>query len=299
MKKIIPFFYIPLLFICSFVNGQEYTHAYYMDEGLNSTGKANALIIGKGFKDKNLFRIDCYSIRDNRLLLTLHCTDSSFSDLEGIFTSYHGNGKTRNTGSYENSLKEREWNEWDSLGRFIDSAIYKQDKKMQVATFSYYANNLMSCYTFRDSLLDTYHSINYDEASAKSSEVFFIGQKGILRSYTSTGIQTDSLFTREEIEADFPGGEKGWRRYLQDNLDPNVPVNHRSRAGIFPVVVRFIVKKDGSIDDVKAETNFGYGMEKEVIRIIKNGPKWIPATQYGRKVNAYRRQPVTFVVAEQ
>jgi periplasmic protein TonB len=37
-------------------------------------------------------------------------------------------------------------------------------------------------------------------------------------------------------------------------------------------------------------------MEDEVVRTIKNGPKWEPAIQYGQEVNAYRRQPVTFVV---
>jgi protein TonB len=64
------------------------------------------------------------------------------------------------------------------------------------------------------------------------------------------------------------------------------------------VVVRFIVNKDGEISDISAETNLGHGMEQEVIRLIKTSPKWIPASQYGRKVNAYRRQPVTFQIDE-
>jgi periplasmic protein TonB len=40
-------------------------------------------------------------------------------------------------------------------------------------------------------------------------------------------------------------------------------------------------------------------MEAEVIRMIKRSPKWIPAQQEGRFVNAYRQQPVTFVVEEE
>jgi len=39
-------------------------------------------------------------------------------------------------------------------------------------------------------------------------------------------------------------------------------------------------------------------MEKEVMRIIKKGPKWQPAMQDGKPLNAYRRQPVTFMVSE-
>ncbi len=64
------------------------------------------------------------------------------------------------------------------------------------------------------------------------------------------------------------------------------------------MIVRFIVSKDGSISDVQAETKFGHGMEEEAIRAIKKGPRWTPAIQNGRNVNAYRRQPITFVVAE-
>jgi protein TonB len=39
-------------------------------------------------------------------------------------------------------------------------------------------------------------------------------------------------------------------------------------------------------------------MEEEAVRAIKWGPKWKPAIQNGRNVNAYRQQPITFVVAE-
>ena len=40
----------------------------------------------------------------------------------------------------------------------------------------------------------------------------------------------------------------------------------------------------------------GLWMEMEVIRIMSFCPKWKPAIQYGRNVNAYRRQPITFIV---
>ena len=46
-------------------------------------------------------------------------------------------------------------------------------------------------------------------------------------------------------------------------------------------------------------TNWGYGMENEVVRIIKNGPAWVPAVQDGKQVQAYRKQPITFVVIDE
>ena len=58
----------------------------------------------------------------------------------------------------------------------------------------------------------------------------------------------------------------------------------------------FVVDKEGSISDVKALTKNGYGTEQEVMRLVKIGPKWTPAIQYGRPVKAYRKQPITFIV---
>ena len=109
----------------------------------------------------------------------------------------------------------------------------------------------------------------------------------------------NKIFNKVEVEAAFPGGESAWVKYLRKNLDPNVPIDNGAPEGTYQVVVRFVVSKDGSISDVQAETTHGYGMEQEAIKIIKKGPKWTPALQNGRNVNAYRRQPITFVVSEQ
>lgn len=107
------------------------------------------------------------------------------------------------------------------------------------------------------------------------------------------------IFTKVEVDASFPGGETAWRRYLERNLDANTPIDNGAPEGTYRVIVRFIVAKDGSVSDVQPETNFGYGMEAEAVKIIKKGPKWTPAIQNGRSVSAYRRQPVTFIVQEQ
>ncbi len=104
------------------------------------------------------------------------------------------------------------------------------------------------------------------------------------------------VFEKVEIEASFPGGESGWRRFLERNLDPNVPVENGAPEGSYTVWVQFIVDKEGNISDVKALTNHGYGMEDEAVKTIKKGPKWVPAQQNGRQVKAYRKQPITFVV---
>jgi len=107
----------------------------------------------------------------------------------------------------------------------------------------------------------------------------------------------NKIFEKVEVEAEFPGGLPAWRRYLERNLNAQVPSDAGAPTGSYTVVVKFIVDKSGSISDVKALTSHGFGMEEEAVRAIKRGPKWTPAIQNGRNVNAYRQQPITFVVA--
>ena len=53
---------------------------------------------------------------------------------------------------------------------------------------------------------------------------------------------------------------------------------------------------DGTVSDIKALTNLGYGLEQEAIRVLKKAAKWKPAIQDGRQVKAYRKQAITFQV---
>ncbi len=112
-------------------------------------------------------------------------------------------------------------------------------------------------------------------------------------------IPQNVIFDRVEVEAMFPGGLEAWREFLSENLRPEIPVKKKAPVGKYMVVVQFIVDKDGSLMDFNALTNHGYGMEKEVIRILKKSPNWTPARQNGRPVRAYRKQPVTFQVTEE
>lgn len=109
----------------------------------------------------------------------------------------------------------------------------------------------------------------------------------------------NGVFEKVDVEATFSGGERAWRKYLEQNLNPNVPVENSAPVGIYTVIVQFIVDKTGAVSDIKTLTNFGYGMEQEVIRIMKQSPMWTPASQNNRTVKAYRKQPVTFVLEDE
>ena len=103
------------------------------------------------------------------------------------------------------------------------------------------------------------------------------------------------IFEKVEIESNFAGGLDSWRKFLEKNLNAHVPVDNGAPAGKFTVWVQFLVDKNGNPSDIKALTSMGYGMEEEVIRIIKKS-RWSPAVQGGRFVKSYKKQPVTFLL---
>ncbi len=104
------------------------------------------------------------------------------------------------------------------------------------------------------------------------------------------------IHEKVEIEATVIGGEMAWRRYLETYMNVMVPYNNGAPIGKYTIVVQFIIEKGGNVSDVKALTNFGYGMEEEAVRLIKDGPTWTQAMQGGKNVKAYHKQPITFVV---
>lgn len=158
-------------------------------------------------------------------------------------------------------------------------------------------------------LIEQVHALKGNEAIEKYGEK---GKSGVLEfklkkvTISDATLSTDTtedpevsgnkIFEKVEIEASFPGGDAAWRKYLEKNLDASIPVKNNAPEGTYTVIVQFIVDKEGNISEVKALTKHGYGMEAEVIRVIRKGPKWSPAIQDGRMVKAYRKQPVTFMV---
>ena len=109
---------------------------------------------------------------------------------------------------------------------------------------------------------------------------------------------SEEVFDKVDIDASFPGGDKAWIKFLQTHLNANVPVDNGAPAGKYTVWVQFIVDKEGNVTALNPLTTQGYGMEAEVMRILKLVPKWTPASQNGRLVKAYRKQPVTFIIED-
>jgi periplasmic protein TonB len=118
----------------------------------------------------------------------------------------------------------------------------------------------------------------------------------------------DKVFQKVEIDAEFPGGNNAWFKYVSREIERNMDeLQEDGKSGT--TVVLFIVDKEGAVSEVRAlpcgEAGVpnclgpGTKLAEVAVAAIKKGPKWKPAVQNGRNVKAYRRQPVTFRLEEQ
>lgn len=111
--------------------------------------------------------------------------------------------------------------------------------------------------------------------------------------------KTKHLFNKVEIEAAVDKNE--WRSTLQKNLQPTIEAAAAKGMppGNYTINVKFIVRKDGTVSDIKALNDPGYGLAESAVKAVSTGPKWKPGLQNGKPVNSYHTQPVTVVIQKQ
>ena len=207
---------------------QDYKFVYYLDKDLNSTSKGKATIIGKAYEHNGLLILNCFPKNSDKMSVAATVKDSTLSTLHGIFRSYHDNMQIESEGNYFENEMEGLWKYWNSEGYITDSAFYEKGVRIAYGSFRYYfkkptlkqlfsssgKNKILYLYdaSFTDSLKDTFSEKEQtfvDGIARTEYEVFFAGNKGLLKQYDSLGVVTaDSVFTRDSKEAEFKGGEK-------------------------------------------------------------------------------------------
>ncbi|RYZ00231.1 MAG: hypothetical protein EOO11_02260 [Chitinophagaceae bacterium] len=112
---------------------------------------------------------------------------------------------------------------------------------------------------------------------------------------------TVGVFTKVDVEADYPGGLPAWKQFLYSNLNPDPIASALPKKTKYfeqTARVQFIVCSDGTVCNVKVLNDVLPAVRREAERVIRQSGTWVPAEQNGRKVKAYRTQPITFVITD-
>lgn len=90
----------------------------------------------------------------------------------------------------------------------------------------------------------------------------------------------------------FPGGPQVMQKYLEEHIvRPSVM---REICSARRLIAGFVVEKDGSLSQITIvkSINGCPDFDFEVLRVIKNMPKWNPGKLNGRWVRCYYKMPV-------
>ncbi len=102
----------------------------------------------------------------------------------------------------------------------------------------------------------------------------------------------DTVYRSVEQMPRFPGGEAALMKYINSHINyPTAAAMNKIEGN---VVVQFVVKKDGSIGEVKVVRSVEKNLDREAVRVIKSLPKFTPGRQNGEAVNVWYTLPVPF-----
>lgn len=246
----------------------------YYDSTWLPTSKETAFFYSRYEMLDNYYLCHSYWVNSGNLFSIATYSDIALLKKVGLYLHLYENGQVSDSAFHDMDGNIKLAYHFYDNGQLADSTFYGENGIVD-SGFHYYKNGMPKAYYSYNKLTKKELLQAFDES----------GKPMTVKTYAA--------------EASFKGGPAKWMNFLQRNLDPLVPMNNNAPAGRYTVIARFIVKSDGTLDDIRTETNFGYGMENEVIRLLKKSPKWLPAVFLDKPLNAYRRQPITFEVAVQ
>lgn len=95
-----------------------------------------------------------------------------------------------------------------------------------------------------------------------------------------------------EQMARFPGGDNELTRFITSNIKYPYSAREMETEGL--VVAKFVIQKNGSVGNIQIASGLNYACDKEVLKVIRKMPKWIPARQNGQSISTSFILPVRF-----
>jgi len=102
----------------------------------------------------------------------------------------------------------------------------------------------------------------------------------------------DSVYSFVEKMPEFPGGEKGVVRFLNQTMRYPEEAVKKDEHG--KVIVQFVISKTGKVGKAKILKSVSPELDAEALRVIGLLPDWTPGEQQGEKVAVYRIIPILF-----
>jgi hypothetical protein len=104
--------------------------------------------------------------------------------------------------------------------------------------------------------------------------------------------KTSKKLTKENAQKDF---DKKIKKFIQENFDKKISLNLDLKKGMYRIFFLIVIDENGDISDIKVRAPY-IKLEKEVKRMLKKLPQFIPGKQDGRFVKTKYTLPISFEV---
>lgn len=109
-------------------------------------------------------------------------------------------------------------------------------------------------------------------------------------------VKASDVYLSVEMSASFPGGSFAMIKFIQDKF--KIPPKAARKKIKGNVVLNFTVEKDGSLADINIFNDLEYGINDELIRVLKLSPRWTPASINGKPIRQQLQMPIRIDAAQ-
>lgn len=114
---------------------------------------------------------------------------------------------------------------------------------------------------------------------------------------SSPNADDDKPFTMVEQMPEFPGGQSAMMSFIAENI--KYPEKAMKEGVQGKVYVRFVVNKEGKVEQPQVIRSLSPETDAEAIRVIESLPRFEPGTQGGKPVSVYYTIPLMFKMGEE
>ena len=254
---------ICLLLLALGLHAQDSTVYYNSAQTMVSRDSADYMIHFVHGAD-GLYSFERRRVKNNDLLSKGYWVTLDSPSFTGRYTAYSDSGMIVEEGAFVNNKKQGVWKYY-----------YENTKQM------WYNVDMVD--DVEDGTLKSF----YRNGKLKRIEQLDKGTAISGNCYDKEG--NDIKFT-PFIQMPYP--EYSMLQYLANNL--NYPSSARKNRIEGRVKVSFVVDEKGKLTHFKIVKSLGYGCDEEVLRVIRQMPKWVPGTRDDVPIKLSYTQPISF-----
>ena len=286
-KTIITSLFLVLSFC--FVNGQDKRTDYFNIEW-KKCSKELAVYYRKVYQDSSKMWIVKDYYMNGVLQMEGKFSDRKLKTQQGTAVYYHFNGRISSTGQFLDNKKIGFWKDYFSNGNLTAEGNMLNGENDSVWTYYHLNGAIMGKKNFINGKAEGESKWYYESGSICEIAIYEHDEIMSKINYDENGSVVESV--EEDCDVEYLGGNDKMMILLRENLQYPYDLQLKGIQGI--VLFHFIVRKDGSIDNLQFKKSDESLFNIEALRVFRLIKQMKPAWNHGQAVDSECTLPISF-----